>query len=677
MIERLDSDLRDRLGALVDGCRDVEWAMAAESALQPRETMSGTEWAECHLWLDEHVSPAAPGPFRVARTPYLRGLIDALCGNRAEKVVFLKSTQIGGTLAMMAAEGYFIDQDPGPAMHVMPTEKDARSFADERMLPLLEGCERLSRHIPSRKADMTKDRFRLATMDLHFGWGGSASMLASRAKRIMIFDEADKYTQRGSAEADPISLGYERMRTFWNRKCAIVSTPTVAGGVVSREYRASAQHRYFVPCPHCGTEQPLRFENVRYPEAEGAERIKAWRLAWYLCAACEGRIDERHKSAMVAAGRWRMDPDWFDREVLRSRTALDIDTDDDAEPEPQAPAGLSPAAWELPDDADMPRVWGFHINALYSPWLGFSDVAAEFVSSQRDSLSMRNFRNSWEGLPYEETTAELDAGMFRDCIADYQSGEVPADALVLTFAADVQQDHVWWSVRAWAQDERSWLIDWGVSERPDDPEAGDEFEQVGLLIDSMAYERDDGVMLPISKAAVDSRFRTKRVYEFVRPRRRVLVPTKGAKGRQVTPWRLYDVDKLPSMKHVIGGLQYASLDVTHYKDVLAEWFGAEKKRFFVPRDVARPIERRRGGPTNWVDQFCSEHRVVVGKDIQGPIYRWKLRPGARDDHLKDCEVLHAFLADLIGVPRGKIQGIAPAKGKGPARRRWFTRKPAK
>ena len=44
-----------------------------------------------------------------------------------------------------------------------------------------------------------------------------------------------------------------------------VVTPTISGAsAIEREYEASDQRRYFVPCPHCSHRQWLRFEQLRF-----------------------------------------------------------------------------------------------------------------------------------------------------------------------------------------------------------------------------------------------------------------------------------------------------------------------------------------------------------------------------------------------------------------------------
>jgi phage terminase large subunit GpA-like protein len=103
----------------------------------------------------------------------------------------------------------------------------------------------------------------------------------------------------GPRQGDPIALAEARARTFgWRRKAFLVSTPTISGrSRIEREYAASDQRRFFVPCPHCGEMQWLRFERLRWEKGEP-------RSVRYYCETCDDAIEEHHKTAMLAGGSW-------------------------------------------------------------------------------------------------------------------------------------------------------------------------------------------------------------------------------------------------------------------------------------------------------------------------------------------------------------------------------------
>jgi len=91
----------------------------------------------------------------------------------------------------------------------------------------------------------------------------SATGLRSMPARYVFLDEVDAYPGDVDGEGDPIALAEARTATFGHRKkLFLVSTPTIKGlSRIEREYEASDQRRYFVPCPHCGVMQWLQFES--------------------------------------------------------------------------------------------------------------------------------------------------------------------------------------------------------------------------------------------------------------------------------------------------------------------------------------------------------------------------------------------------------------------------------
>jgi phage terminase large subunit GpA-like protein len=153
----------------------------------------------------------------------------------------------------------------------------------------------------------------------------SAVGLRSMPARYLFLDEVDAYPPSADEEGDPVALAEARTRTFsWRSKVFLASTPTIQGfSRIEREFLSSDQQRFFVPCPHCDHSQWLQFERLRWEKAKPE-------TARYRCNACDGEIEEHHKTAMLKQGEWRA-------------TAASTD----------------------------PSTIGFHLSALYSPvgWL--------------------------------------------------------------------------------------------------------------------------------------------------------------------------------------------------------------------------------------------------------------------------------------------------------------------
>ena len=82
---------------------------------------------------------AEPGRYRIARTPYMRAIMDALSpADPCRRVVFMKAAQVGATEGANNFIGFVIHQAPGPMLAVQPTVELAKRNSRQRIDPLIE-----------------------------------------------------------------------------------------------------------------------------------------------------------------------------------------------------------------------------------------------------------------------------------------------------------------------------------------------------------------------------------------------------------------------------------------------------------------------------------------------------------------------------------------------------------
>jgi phage terminase large subunit GpA-like protein len=93
----------------------ADWLPQERAAFRPPEKLGVSEWADRHRVLPTK-NQAEPGPWETSRTPYLREIMDAMHEPEVREITFLKSTQVGGTEALLNCLGWAIDQDPDPAV---------------------------------------------------------------------------------------------------------------------------------------------------------------------------------------------------------------------------------------------------------------------------------------------------------------------------------------------------------------------------------------------------------------------------------------------------------------------------------------------------------------------------------------------------------------------------------
>lgn len=555
--------------------------------LKPPENLSVSEWAEKYRMLDSKTS-AMPGPWRNRKTPYLSGVMDEILNYETEEVIFCKCTQVGGSEAMLNILGYVIQQDPSPTMVVYPTEQLAQSISTNRLVPMLKTSPTLSelyREFQSQKLELQFSN----NMYLSIEGSNSPSALASKAIKYLMLDEVDKYPANTRKEADPIALARERTKTFANRKIFMTSTPTVREGHIWQAMEnADIIKHYFVPCPHCGEMIELTFNNLRWPERqEGMTASERADLAAYACQGCGCMIYDHDKDRMLQAGEWR---------TVQTNTK-----------------------WK--------KKVAFWINTLYSPFVRFSEIAFEFITSKDDPERLQNFKNSWLAEPWEDTATHTDAEMVLARQTDDPELIVPDWAKMLTGGVDVQQNCLYYTIRAWGDYITSQTIAHGqVSD----------FADIDRVM-NIPYQNGSGEQFVVQLCLIDSGYNADETYEFCMNNSEWAMPVKGANTQMTTHYKLSTVNK-PG--RTSDGIQLVLTDGDKYKDMIAS-------RMHKPNGTGSWMVYK-DCDLEYANQVTAEHKVNIrsgGKVIQ----HWVPKTQHVDNHLLDCEVYAMAAADICGV----------------------------
>ena len=391
-------------------------------------------------------------------------------------VVVMSSAQVGKTELILNALGYFMQQDPAPMLVVQPTLQMAEAFSKDRLAPMIRDTPVLTGLVREPRARNSNNTLLHKTFPgghVTLAGANSPAGLAMRPVRGGLFDEIDRYPVSAGSEGDPVSLGTKRTTTFHNRFRLLTSTPTVKGASrIEAAYLASDQRKFYVPCPHCGTMQPLLWANLHWGKGEDGH---GWdgKDPWLECDDCGGHIDERHKMAMLRGGRWVA-------------------------------------------EAFAEGVAGFHLSELYSPWSSWRKMVADWYAAKGDSEMLRAFVNTSLGETFEETGKRLELSGLMARREEY-AAEVPAGGLVLVAGVDVQDNRLEVQVRAYGIGEESWRITrrilWG---NPAEESVWRDLDDI--LIDGR-WTHEAGGQLRVAAACIDSGgHHTKRVYEYVRLR---------------------------------------------------------------------------------------------------------------------------------------------------------------
>ncbi|MDR0809733.1 MAG: phage terminase large subunit family protein [Gemmobacter sp.] len=413
-----------------DGAEDIRNAWLAGLAPDPALTVS--QWADRHRILSSRAASEA-GPYRTARTPFMRAIMDALSpASPARRVVFQKAAQVGATEAGNNWVGFCMHQSPGPFLAVQPTVDLAKRLSQQRIDPLIEESRELRDLVmPSRSRDSGNTILgkRFPGGQLILTGANSAVGLRSMPARWVFLDEVDAYPGDLDGEGDPIALAEARTISFGHRaKVFLASTPTIRSlSRIEREYEMSDQQRYHLPCPHCGALQWLKFERLRWENGQPE-------TAAYICEHCEEPVAERHKTWMMNEANgacWQPTAD----EETRKR-------------------------------AEAGGVVGFHISGLYSPlgWLSWEEIARSWEQAQGNDAALKTLKNTVLGETWQEKGEAPDWQRLYERREDWHLGEAPEGVLILTGGADVQRNRIEIDVWGWGENLESWLVDHVVLE---------------------------------------------------------------------------------------------------------------------------------------------------------------------------------------------------------------------
>lgn len=585
------------------------WSSAFHARCKPRPPLTVSEWADRNRIVPPGTSPE-PGAWRTDRVPYLREILDAVSNPSVERVVVMAASQVAKSEILLNTIGYFAHHDPSPILLVQATEDAAKSFSKERVAPTFAASPVLRGLLdPSERS--TSNTVMLKSFPggmLAVAWAGSAASLASRPIRVVLGDELDRWPDTTGRDGDPWAQAVQRTSNFFNRKVIAVSTPTLESlSAIARLYEDSDQCRYHVPCPHCGTFQFLEWGGIVYKNAKGEIDLEN---VHYVCAHCREPVAEHEKPAMLAQGEWV----------------------------PENPGNTHR---------------GYHISALYSPWVRWAELAREWIkaNTERDKHGLQEFINLRLGETWTEAAQRITTDELAKNREEY-AAEVPDGALLLTGAVDVQDNRLEAEVIGWGVGKESWGIEYKIF-------SGDTSQpHPWLELDAwlqIPRHKADGRAFALWCVCVDSGgHRTDEVYEFCRVRlaRQVF----AIKGRGDTPG-LPIIDK-PTLNKLRAPLYGIGVDTG--KDAVFSRLALASPG---PGYCHWPIGR--GYDDEYFRGLLSEKRVPKRKNGRRVGMKWVqtyTRNEPLDIRVYGTAALELCYPDIPGSP-GNLEALAAADAK--------------
>lgn len=437
------------------------WSDRDRAALAWAEKIDCPAWAEKYRYLSKS---AIPGRWRNDNAPYLPGIMNLANARGILELAVKKAAQIGVSEAFRTLTGYWAHQDPAPMGLLLPTKDKGRQIVELEVMPLFrrefERAPELRALLSTRLHDIKKEQIQLLNgFILYLMWAGSPTSTASNPMKRVVGDEVDKYPLWSGDDADPLSLVKKRMRTYPESLLLLASTPTTAEGMISQEFDGAHTRLYYlIACPHCGGNgggrQRMVFGQggdygVKWSDevrdlARSDRKAAAAKVltqgAWYQCAVCHGKIDERQKRAAVRAGTWGT----VERDAMGKDGVVADGEITDAEQ-----MVVKYGRWPAEKYGHQVGMQVSSLNCCWESWT-LAHIAAEFLQAQ-SLAALFAFKTSTLGETWEEAVAATPAGVMAEKTekAKRPEGVCPVWTARLIATVDTQSDHFWLVIRAW------------------------------------------------------------------------------------------------------------------------------------------------------------------------------------------------------------------------------------
>ncbi len=551
-------------------------------------------------------SSAEAGPWRSSRVPYLRAICQAAVDPKVKRVVMVMSSQSGKSECLLNIIGHRLDDDAAPVIMVLPTQRLATSLSQHRLMPMIKSTPSLDEKLDKRKTSNKATEKYVAGQRLGLAWSGSATELSSHPAALILLDELDRMDTDVGGEGDPLTLAEARITTFPDGKIIAASTPTLEGASrIWSLFESGTKQVWTVACPDCFQYFAPSFELLKWPEK--ASPALAKREARLLCPHCGTLLEDKHRNAMNASGKYEMQGD---------------------------------------PESDTHSFW---VSGCCSPWRTWGDCAKAWVEAarSREPERMQAVMNTTFGQLWKLQGDAPPAESVKALRVGYRSDELPAAVVRITAGVDVQKNRLVFVVRGWGAGLTSWLLRHGEIYGDTDTRAP--WADLAGLMDT---EWGDSRMR-IYGMLIDSGYRPHPVYDFALQFPKRAFPSKGHQelAKPVTPNRVELDARHNTAKR---GIELMHISTHHFKDFVHTRIRTplgERGSFNLPIDAS----------DDYCEQLCSESKVVKPN---GRVIWVKSGP----NHWFDAEVLAAaaaYMANVHHIPASTAPGAAAAQQEAP------------
>lgn len=419
----------------------AELAGALREVFAPSCPLNCWEWAEENVFLTPLESRDNHGRYDSSLTPYVRRMMEFVTTAGETEFIIRKSAQLGFTLAYLIIIAYLAATRPTHVLYGMDSLLEAKRISQNRLLPMLRNCKAVADSFTSNDDDITAVLIRLRRMWVYMVGSGAAGAYKNKSIGLGILDELDAHEVPTVGGANTIDLMRDRLKEVEGGKLIAGGTPEGWDGETNLNYLTGTREELFIFCPKCGTEQPIRLEQLRFDHCKSADgewdfnRIRRETFLECVKESCNGRMTDEDKPAL-----------------LRGGVTKPTNTGQD-------------------EHKPFPGRVSLWVNDFHSfrPKNDWGAIAVDWVGSQDSPSKMRRFFNSRLGLPRKDKATKISRSDLKSLTEGYDHGCVPVMPAIhpetgvpaIFVASDVQSDVKKWAKVAFTADNEAYVIDYG------------------------------------------------------------------------------------------------------------------------------------------------------------------------------------------------------------------------
>jgi phage terminase large subunit GpA-like protein len=588
------------------------------------------EWLNDHVEIPPILASKFPGQWSVDVWPPGQDILEAAQDRTVRKITLVAGARMGKTFLCYLIILWRIVNRPGPVFFVDYSAEMAKRVSLQELQPMMLACPPVKDLVINSRTHWTRKEMILRN-GVVVGMAGSNSpgALSGRPAEMVILNELDKWDTSVTEEAPPARLAEIRSQAYEDTRLILEnSTPTSEFGEIWKEFKISTEEWPYVPCPHCGDYQRFTFfrEDRHDPETgepmldKQGRKLQTGRIYFEDCKLQSGD---------------------YDYQKIRRGVHFECQSCKKLIPWSKRAGMIRKRKWVSHNRRANKEHRGYHMGGPYSAFTSWMEGVIQYLAARGDMGKMMAFFNSYLGLPFRPVNASLSEKKIKEIIAAspvYRRNKLTFTPEIISMTVDVQKEDrgFWFTIWAWDETMRMFLLDWGNVISWEDVE------------ETMAREWAwKGETYGISEVAIDMQHRSTEVWDFRLAHGEKILCMQGSGSKhQLSPIR-----QLEKEWEGVKFSFWSFIDAQFKYELYVTRLGARKGRpMFLPQ-MESTVGAKDGVDSDLINQLTDE---VLDKDGN-----WVSKTGAKkseNNHLGDgCKMAcvldrlyHARLAELEG-----------------------------